>query len=109
MNKKQRQRELEAEWEQILAKHSKPLERGAQARGRALRAVKSAADITPWHGQERAVTRIASLHTPGGTTALPPAKKYTGTLIRGIATMHKSNAVPVLNQEEAEDISKMRR
>jgi hypothetical protein len=35
--------------------------------------------------------------------------KYTGTLIKGIATMHKSNAVPVLNQEQAEEISKMRR
>lgn len=35
--------------------------------------------------------------------------KYTGTLIKGIATMHKSNAVPVINQEEAEAISKMRR
>ena len=34
---------------------------------------------------------------------------YTGTLIKGIATMHKSNAVPVISQQEAEDISKMRR
>ena len=36
-------------------------------------------------------------------------KKYTGTLITGIATMHKSNAVPVMNQEQAEDIARMRR
>ena len=35
--------------------------------------------------------------------------KYTGTLVKGIATMHKSNAVPVISQQEAEDISKMRR
>jgi len=35
--------------------------------------------------------------------------RYTGTLIRGIATMHKSNAVPVISQEHAEAISKMRR
>tara|TARA_R100000388_G_C7193474_1_gene134667 strand:+ start:227 stop:583 length:357 start_codon:yes stop_codon:yes gene_type:complete len=35
--------------------------------------------------------------------------KYTGTLVKGIATMHKSNAVPVINQKEAEDIAKMRR
>ncbi len=32
---------------------------------------------------------------------------YTGTLITGIATMHKSHAVPVISQQEAEDISKM--
>lgn len=35
--------------------------------------------------------------------------KYTGTLVKGIATMHKSNAVPVISQQEAEDIAKMRR
>jgi len=32
---------------------------------------------------------------------------YTGTLVKGIATMHKSNAVPVISQKEAEEISKM--
>ena len=34
---------------------------------------------------------------------------YTGSLIKGIATMHKSNAVPVINKEQAEEISQMRR
>lgn len=34
---------------------------------------------------------------------------YTGTLITGIATMHKSNAVPVTNQKQAIDIANMRR
>lgn len=38
-----------------------------------------------------------------------PNKVYTGTLIKGIATMHKSNAVPVLNDQDAIDISRMRR
>jgi hypothetical protein len=36
-------------------------------------------------------------------------KIYTGTKVKGIATMHKSNAVPVFSDEEAVDISKMRR
>ena len=35
--------------------------------------------------------------------------EYTGTLIKGIATMHKSNAVPVINKEQAVEISEMRR
>jgi len=35
--------------------------------------------------------------------------KYTGTLIKGIATMHKSNAVPVTSGEQAIEISSMRR
>lgn len=36
-------------------------------------------------------------------------KQYTGTLIKGIAVTHKSNLVPVISQEQAEDIAKMRR
>lgn len=35
--------------------------------------------------------------------------KYTGTLIKGIATMHKSNAVPITNKEDAISVSNMRR
>jgi hypothetical protein len=38
----------------------------------------------------------------------PERKKYTGTLVTGIATMHKSNAVPIINQQEAIDIARMR-
>jgi len=52
---------------------------------------------------------IPSLNTAGGVAALAPAKVYTGTKVKGIATMHKSNAVPVFSDEEAIDISKMRR
>lgn len=36
-------------------------------------------------------------------------KKYTGDRLVGIATMHKSNMVPVFSQEAAEEIAKMRR
>lgn len=36
------------------------------------------------------------------------AKSYTGTLIKGIATMHKSNAVPITSDDQAKDISAMR-
>ena len=54
-------------------------------------------------------THIPSLSTgnQGGTLAAP--KVYTGTKVKGIATMHKSNAVPVFSDEEAIEISKMRR
>ena len=37
------------------------------------------------------------------------ANVYTGDYIIGIATMHKSNAVPVFSDEEAKAISTMRR
>jgi hypothetical protein len=36
-------------------------------------------------------------------------QEYTGTKVKGIGTMHKSNAVPVFSDDEAKDISKMRR
>jgi len=44
-----------------------------------------------------------------GNGLLKERQVYTGTLIKGIATMHKSNAVPVINDEQAKDIAQMRR
>ena len=54
-------------------------------------------------------SHIKSRETVGGSATLPAPKVYTGTKVKGIATMHKSNAVPVFSDEEAVDISKMRR
>lgn len=54
--------------------------------------------------------KIASVIAPtGGRCAKPSGNTYTGTLIKGIATMHKSNAVPVIDQEQMIEISRMRR
>jgi len=36
-------------------------------------------------------------------------KSYTGELISGVATMHKSNAVPIINKDQAKDLAAMRR
>lgn len=49
--------------------------------------------------------------TPDGavTAALKPNPQYTGTAIIGIATMHKSNLVPIFNAEAAVDAATMRR
>lgn len=38
-----------------------------------------------------------------------PDKVYTGSAIIGIGTMHKSNAIPIFSDDQAKDISKMRR
>lgn len=38
-----------------------------------------------------------------------PQKVYTGTKIKGIGTMHKSNAVPIFSDEDAVAIATMRR
>lgn len=37
------------------------------------------------------------------------AQKYTGTYIRGIAVMHKSNMVPITSGKDAKEIARMRR
>lgn len=47
-----------------------------------------------------------------GTAGVAPrvdAPRYTGTLVKGIGTMHKSNAVPIINEQEMIDIARMRR
>lgn len=44
-----------------------------------------------------------------GTTYARKEQVYTGTLIKGISTLHKSNAVPVINDEQILEIAKMRR
>lgn len=38
-----------------------------------------------------------------------PEREYTGDLIKGIGVMHKSNLVPVIDEEQAKEIAKMRR
>lgn len=44
-----------------------------------------------------------------GAVSSRPSLQYTGTAMIGIATMHKSNAVPVFSSEHAKDVSNMRR
>ena len=44
-----------------------------------------------------------------GAVTVKQTQQYTGDKILGIGTMHKSNAVPIFSNDEAKDISKMRR
>jgi len=60
----------------------------------------------------RDTKQYASLKTSDSIPGYAPKKEpqeYTGTLIKGIATMHKSNAVPVIDKEQATEIANMRR
>ena len=101
--KKAQQMQLQKEWEDLMKTHSKPLERGAKAKG-----VKSS--FKP------KATKVVEIHRAKsnsnammGIAAKEPPKVYTGTKMIGISTMHKSNLVPVFSSEEASDIAKMRR
>ena len=54
-------------------------------------------------------TQYASSDSTAHACHKVESPKYTGTLIKGISTMHKSNAVPIINQEEAKEHASMRR
>ena len=97
-------RELDASWREQQKKWDVDAEE--KRRKRALKAEPLTYRLnTP---VERSTAHIPSLSTPGHSTATVH-KVYTGTKVMGIATMHKSNAVPVFSDEEAVEISRMRR
>ena len=98
-------RELDASWRELQKKWEVDAE--DKRRKRAMKAEPLVYKLTG--ATDRAGTaHIPSVNT-GGNATLAPAKVYTGTKVKGIATMHKSNAVPVFSDEEAVEISRMRR
>ena len=98
-------RELDASWKELQKKWE--VDADTHRRSRAMKAEPLSYKLTTPVG--RTTTRdLPSRVTPGGSTA-PVHKVYTGTKVLGIATMHKSNAVPVFAEEEAIEISRMRR
>lgn len=68
-------------------------------------------EYTPEKVYRRETQNIPSYFSKGraGETAKAKRYEYTGTLIKGISTMHKSNAVPIINEEEAKEHASMRR
>ena len=57
----------------------------------------------------RGTSHIPSLGMGDGVATKKETTKYTGTLIKGIATMHKSNAIPIIDEKQAIEVSQMRR
>ena len=103
-------RELRAEWEQRQAEWNKLAPRfSAQRRGTASQPLVQRS-LAPQYPPGREPQHIPSLpDTPGAVASRPADKVYTGTKIKGIGTMHKSNAVPIFSDDEAQDIAHMRR
>ena len=97
-------RELEESWRELLKRQGVEAEQKRQTRAMKAPALDYKLTVPP----ERSTKHIPSRDT-GGNATLAPAKVYTGTKVKGIATMHKSNAVPVFSDEEAIEISRMRR
>jgi hypothetical protein len=99
-------RELDESWKELQKKWG--VEAEERKRKRAMTAEPLKGHYSLAIPADRSTAHIPSRDT-GGNATLAPAKVYTGTKVKGIATMHKSNAVPVFSDEEAIDISKMRR
>jgi hypothetical protein len=100
-----RARELDESWKELLKRQG--VEAEEKKRARAMKAPALDYKLSTPPGRST-TTHIPSRDT-GGNATLAPAKVYTGTKVKGIATMHKSNAVPVFSDEEAVEISRMRR
>jgi len=98
-------RELDESWKALQKKWA--VEEEDKKRRRALSAEPLSYNLSA--GITRSTKHIPSRGDGMGSATLAPAKVYTGTKVKGIATMHKSNAVPVFSDEEAIDISRMRR
>ena len=99
-------RELEAEWKALQKKWE--VEADAKKRNRAMSAEPLSYSLSTPAGREtRHIPSLDTGHRGAVRTAEIP--KYTGTKIKGIGTMHKSNAVPIFTDDEARDIASMRR
>lgn len=96
-----KQRELDASWEKLLKKYNtKKIVTPKQSLSDVYSLGKPACRETP---------KIPSLPFTGAPCYKKPNPVYTGTAIKGIGTMHKSNAVPVFSDQEAMEIATMRR
>jgi len=96
-----KQRQLANDWQLLLDKY-KPSKKVTVTKNKT---------YTPpprnYRGSDQ--PRIPSVDTGAPHTTGRISKQYTGTKVLGIATMHKSNAVPVFAEEQAIEISQMRR
>lgn len=96
-----KQRELARDWEELLKKYETK------------KSLKVSASTKPYVSPKpfiRETPKYPSLNSPGGSCTKPiHGKVYTGTAMKGIGTLHKSNAVPIFTDEEAIDQANMRR
>lgn len=94
-----KQRELASEWEKLLAKYEPKKAMGKLT-------------VDPWKPAKpyvRETPKIASLPFSAAPCTKKETQVYTGTAMKGIGTMHKSNSIPIFTDEQAVEIATMRR
>lgn len=105
-------RKLQSDWEQLQASwRATTLPKSYQKTGTIPAATPTSLLLllTPQPIRRDTGTMIPSRDSTGGNTAKTPSPQYTGTAIVGIATLHKSNAIPVFSEQEAIEVARMRR
>lgn len=102
----QRARELDESWKDLQKRWG--VEQEERKRKRAMTAPVWNTSSPAHRGATDPKPKSLSTWTTGAVSS-KPSPQYTGTKILGIGTLHKSNAVPVFSNEEAVDISRMRR
>ncbi|NBV28931.1 hypothetical protein EBS02_07960 [bacterium] len=95
----------EADYNEWLKKHG--IEPGKKRKREKVTTVNSPVVVSGIVRRE--VPHYPSLNTFSGSTAPAEKKVYTGDKIVGIAAMHKSNLVPIFNDDAAKDVASMRR
>jgi hypothetical protein len=97
----------QAEWDRKLAEFDKMKPRFSTGPYNSPK--KTMSDFMPKTPPGRETAHIPSQDTGWVTCTAVKDNEYTGTKILGIGTLHKSNGVPVFSDQEAKDISSMRR
>ena len=105
---KRKAEQADADWKELQKRWGVEAEEKKRVRALSAPNLSSSYKLTIPEGRNT-TAHIKSRDTGGGSASLKAPNVYTGTKVKGIATMHKSNAVPVFSDEEAIDISKMRR
>jgi hypothetical protein len=109
---KAQERQLQENWQRLLSKHSRPLERGHKAKGRAASVQSPSLRLDPSpapHGRPTSSHLPSRVSSGGSATVTRTPKRYTGEEMLGLGQLHKSNLVPVFRKQDAIDIAKMRR
>lgn len=92
-----KQRQLAADWEELIAKWAPKSK------------VKKVEPLSQPKPYRRETPQYPSLNSSEYNTYKKNVMQYTGDKMKGIGTLHKSNAVPIFTDEEAKDQANMRR
>ena len=95
---------LREDWEALKKANNITTERITRAKD-----MKSTLTVSFKAPPGREAPKVVSQDTGWVPCTTTPNQTYTGTKVKGIGTMHKSNAVPIFSDDEAVDISSMRR